>query len=309
MPSAGTTRSLRSARERLPVGRIEQRHSRDQLGRGGVREEVVGDADAVDEPAFRQPTLVEPRAQLQRRHDDVAAHRLAVDDRPARRADLLQEELPERDEVLDEQVRLILARPIAGGDPRVTFVEDVVASGGAATAPGPGPYWMPCAYTTRPPRQSAGTSMRYSAPPSTPRRLMAARCASAGAQRATALRPDERESHARRATKARPARDIDTRLDCTARHRRQAQDREAGTRLSRRRRAGLGARGALPAEHAPSRGGVGAASEPRRRWRLASRTPRRHGSAGSAPLAPSPALPFFAESLIQDTSLGPISRG
>src|SRR5207249_2578681 len=37
-----------------------------------------------------------------------------------------------------------------------------LASGGEATAPGPGPRWMPCANTTRPPRQSAGTSDRKS---------------------------------------------------------------------------------------------------------------------------------------------------
>ena len=111
--------------EGLPVGRIEQRHAGDQLGRRRVRHQVVGDADAVDEATFRQTALVETRPQLQRRHDDVAAHRLAVDDRPARLADLLQEELAERDQVLDEQVRLILARAIAGRDPRVTLGEDV----------------------------------------------------------------------------------------------------------------------------------------------------------------------------------------
>src|SRR5262245_48105467 len=51
--------------------------------------------------------------------------------------------------------------------------------GGAPTTPGPGPYWTPCAYMTRPPRQFAGTSMRYSAPPRTPRRLTDGRSDSA----------------------------------------------------------------------------------------------------------------------------------
>ena len=41
--------------------------------------------------------------------------------------------------------------------------------------------------------------------------------------------------------------------------------------------------GALPTEHAASRGGGRRAIEPRHRWRSASRAPRRHGSAGSAP--------------------------
>src|SRR5713101_6807317 len=59
----------------------------------------------------------------------MATHRLAVDDRPAWRADLLQEKLTERDEVLDEQMGLILARAIARGDPRVTSGDDVAAEG------------------------------------------------------------------------------------------------------------------------------------------------------------------------------------
>jgi len=37
--------------------------------------------------------LVETRVMLQGRHDDVTAHRLAIDDRPARLADLLEKEL------------------------------------------------------------------------------------------------------------------------------------------------------------------------------------------------------------------------
>jgi len=36
----------------LPVGRIEDRDTGDQLGRGGVRHQVVGDPDAVDESAI-----------------------------------------------------------------------------------------------------------------------------------------------------------------------------------------------------------------------------------------------------------------
>jgi len=97
----------------------------DQLGRGRVRRQVVGDADAVDQPAFGQTTLIERRVQLQRRDRDVPAHRLTVDNRPARSADLLQEELAERIGVLDEQVRLVLARAVAGRDPRVASIEDV----------------------------------------------------------------------------------------------------------------------------------------------------------------------------------------
>ena len=107
------------------VGCVEQRHPGYQLGRGGVCHQVVGDADAIDETAFRQATLVETRPQLQRRHDDVAPHRLAVDDRPARPADVLEEELSERDQIVDEEVGLILARAIARRDPCVTFGSDV----------------------------------------------------------------------------------------------------------------------------------------------------------------------------------------
>src|SRR5262245_13637225 len=111
--------------ERVPVRSVEQRHAADQLGRGGVRQQVVGDADAVDETAFGQAALVEPRPKLQRCDGDVAAHRLAVDDRPARLADLLQEQLADGHEVLDEEVRLILARAITGGDPGVPAIDDV----------------------------------------------------------------------------------------------------------------------------------------------------------------------------------------
>ena len=111
--------------ERLLVRRLEHGHAGDQLGRGRIRHQVVGDADAVDETALRETALIEGGAQLQRRHDDVAAHRLTVDDRPARLADFLQEELAEGDEVLDEEVGLILARAVARRDPGVTLGENV----------------------------------------------------------------------------------------------------------------------------------------------------------------------------------------
>src|SRR4029077_6631152 len=101
--------------------------------------QVVGDADAVDEPAFGQAALVEAGPQLQRPDHDVTAHRLAVDDRPPRRADLLQEQLAQRDEGLDEQVGLILARAIAGGDPRVTALDDVAAHRRRGDRAGPRP--------------------------------------------------------------------------------------------------------------------------------------------------------------------------
>jgi hypothetical protein len=57
--------------------------------------------------------------EFQRCNGDMAAHRVAVDDRPARLTDLSQEERTEREEVIDDQVGLILARPVAGRDPRV----------------------------------------------------------------------------------------------------------------------------------------------------------------------------------------------
>src|SRR5258705_14019856 len=57
----------------------------------------------------------------------MPAHRSPVDDDPARLADLLHEELAQGDEILDEQVRLILTRPVPGRDPRVARGEDVVA--------------------------------------------------------------------------------------------------------------------------------------------------------------------------------------
>src|SRR6185369_5886183 len=91
----------------------------------GVREQVVGDLDAVDEAAFGQTALVEPRVQLERGHHDVPTERLAVDDRPAGMADLSEEELTERDQILDEQVRLVFPGAIAGGRPGVAFSEDM----------------------------------------------------------------------------------------------------------------------------------------------------------------------------------------
>jgi hypothetical protein len=134
LPSAGNVGTRHAERphdafeqrsKRLHVGRIEDRHPGDELGGGGVRHQIVGDPDAVDEPAFRKTTLVETGSQLEGRHRDAAAHRLPVDDRPARLPDLLQEQLTERDEVLDEEVWLIFTRAITGCDPRVPFGEDV----------------------------------------------------------------------------------------------------------------------------------------------------------------------------------------
>src|SRR4029453_18872563 len=63
--------------------------------------------------------------QFQGRHGDVAAHGLAVDDRPARLPDLLQKQLAGCGEVFDEQVGLVLASAIARCDPRVPFGKHV----------------------------------------------------------------------------------------------------------------------------------------------------------------------------------------
>ena len=76
-------------------------------------------------PHSARPALVEARVQLERGDHDVPTQRLAVDDRPARRADLAQEELTQRDQILDEQVRLIFPGTIAGSCPRVAFSEEV----------------------------------------------------------------------------------------------------------------------------------------------------------------------------------------
>ena len=116
---------IEQLRERRLVGRVEQPDAGDQLGGRGVREQVVGDPDAVDEPTFGQAALVEARVQLERGDHDVPAHRLAVDDRPAGMADLAQEELTQRDQILDEQVRPIFPVAIAGGRPGVAFSEEV----------------------------------------------------------------------------------------------------------------------------------------------------------------------------------------
>jgi hypothetical protein len=124
-------------REAGLVRRIEQRHAGDQLGRRGVREEVVGDPNPVDETTLRQAALVQARPQLERGDDDVAAHRLAVDDGPARARDLVQEELAERDEVLDEPVRPVLPCAIAGGGPGVTLRENVGREGRRGDDAGP----------------------------------------------------------------------------------------------------------------------------------------------------------------------------
>src|SRR5262249_7436230 len=112
--------------ERRLVRRIEQGHAGDQLRGCGVREEVVRDGDAVDETALCETALVEAGPELERGDHDVPAQRLAVDDRPPRAPDLLQEELAERDEVLDEQVRPILSGAIARGGPGVTLAQNVV---------------------------------------------------------------------------------------------------------------------------------------------------------------------------------------
>src|SRR5262249_22541059 len=50
-------------------------------------------------------------------------------DRAGWPADVLEEELAKRDEVLDEQVRLIFARAVAGGDPRMPLAHDVATDG------------------------------------------------------------------------------------------------------------------------------------------------------------------------------------
>ena len=116
---------IEQLRERRLVGRVEQPDAGDQLGGRGVREQVVGDPDAVDQPTFGQTALVEARVQLERGHHDVPTHRLAVDDRPAGMADLAEEELAQREQILDEQVRPIFPVAIAGGRPGVAFSEDV----------------------------------------------------------------------------------------------------------------------------------------------------------------------------------------
>jgi hypothetical protein len=125
--------------ERQSIRSIEDRHARDQLGRGGVRGQIVGDADAVDEPAFGEAALIELRVLLERRGDDVPAHGLPVDDRPARAADLSHEQLAEGDQIRDEEMRLVLARAIAGRDPGMPLSQDVAGDRQHVDIAPPGP--------------------------------------------------------------------------------------------------------------------------------------------------------------------------
>src|SRR5215471_12379944 len=71
--------------------RIEERQAGEIRGGGGVGVEPVDLADTVDDAAFDQGTLVGLRVQFKRRDRDMPAHRLPVNDGPARLPETLGE--------------------------------------------------------------------------------------------------------------------------------------------------------------------------------------------------------------------------
>jgi len=71
--------------------RIEQRQIGEILRRGSIGVEPVGEPDPVDDAALDQGALIHLGIQFERGDADVPAHRLPVNDRPARRAEPVDE--------------------------------------------------------------------------------------------------------------------------------------------------------------------------------------------------------------------------
>jgi hypothetical protein len=132
-PGLAHERQPRAADERVERGTrgLEQRHAGEILGGRRVRAEPVDEPDAVDDPALDEAALVHIGIELERRDRDVAAHRLAVNDRPARRAELLDDVLAQRERVGEKPIRSIPVGTVAGRGPRVAARGELAAERGA----------------------------------------------------------------------------------------------------------------------------------------------------------------------------------
>ena len=105
---------------------VEQRQLGEILRGRGVGVEPVDDPDAIDDTAFDQRALIRLRMEFERGNGDMPAHRLAVDDRPARLPEAVDEMRPQGQEVEQEPVGMVSPGAVARRRPGIAALRQML---------------------------------------------------------------------------------------------------------------------------------------------------------------------------------------